>query len=378
MKKFLGAVVALALILAALYFGVRFATEAKAREALAKLMELAEIEDWSVGSAYINPLNQSLVANNFKASKDDSEFSVKKGTVKGFLAALVPDATGEIEGSIKINKLLFSAEDSDFGFDLLSASGVIDLAQLQEQTNFVKQLKGLEINNFSVSVSGNPALTLESLKGSADYISGIPADSDMDAKNLVIYASPDEKYRVEKITVTSSNTDGLNKANITADSKNLFLLNISYTLSGLEELESYIAESAMGTLELLDKMKFNNFELNYTDRSLVNVLLDKYSKEADSSREEVISTIEAAGVFLAMSIKNGNVLASDFVAFLKDPKKIALKSNPEEPISLAALDDLNAAKITVSFNDGTEFLLEKADGSYYQEDYYDDYDEDEE
>jgi hypothetical protein len=294
------------------------------------------------------------------------------------MSAILPDATGEVAGSIKINKFLISFENSAVGFDLISAAGVIDLEQLRENNanQAIKQLENLEINNFNVTVSDNLMLTLESLKGSSTYISNFPADSDLDARNLVIYASPNEKYRVERITSTSSFTNGLSKANITADSKELFLLDISYTISGLEELNSYIAESAE-TSELLNKMKLNNFELNYTDRSLVNILLDKYAQKTDSSREEVISEIEGTGAFLALSIKNGNVLASDFIAFLKNPKNMTVKSNPEEPTSFSAFDSVDAAKITVSFNDGAEFLLEEADGSYYQEDYYDDFDEDE-
>ncbi|MDR2401583.1 MAG: hypothetical protein LBD73_08040 [Deferribacteraceae bacterium] len=358
MNKFIGAVVVLALILAGIYFGVRFATASKAKAILAEYLD--GVGEWSVDSTYYNPLTQEVVANGFKTILDDeTEITIKTAKISGF------NQTGdELAGSGKFEDIRIDTDSVELSIKSLSSPKIVfdreALLKFKEDpysATPLKQLAGFKMEGLNIAASGDSIFSIESIVGEGSYeadgkILPYPAVGNAVIKNIVFYTK-DREYRVEKTTSSSAYKDGVYDAKIDMDSQELFALNAAYAVSGLSDAP--LSDDAEYLLTLISS------ETNYTDRSLINVLLDQYIKGSDTSREEAVDQLMLYGALLTERIKNGDIFLENLSSFLKDPRTLTIKTNPAEPVAMDSLNAIDELGLSVSFNGGEPFLIQEGE-----------------
>jgi hypothetical protein len=381
MNKFFGVIVVLALIVAGVYFGVRFATASKAEAILAQYLQ--GFDNWSVENAYFNPLTGKVVANGFKLGVDEeTELTVGSVEVSGF-----NQSGDELSGAVSFSDIRLAASGGDDSAELsvksfsasdivLDRSAVENLRTKPEAyQNPIKKLGGFKLEGFDFLISGKKFMSLESIAGNADYIADgkllpYPASSEALSKNLVFYSQDGKKeYRVERTNSVSTYKGGVYQQKIDADSKELFNLSLEYSLGGIENIPlNADAES----FDYFSDVTVNGFALNYTERTLIGVLLDAFAKDREATRDEVIDMIEGLGGLFLAQIKNSDLLQKDLIGFLKDPKTLTIKAAPAAPLSITAIgEDINKLALSLSFNGGEPFLIQVEGGQYgYEDDYY--------
>jgi hypothetical protein len=380
MKKFIGVIAIAAVLIAGVYFGVRFATASKAKEQLAKFMEGLE---WSVDSAYFNPLTQKLVANGLVlALESDTKLALK--TIKVSKSLFNLDGA-EVSGSANLNELrLYSdTEDLEFNIKLISAPKIVfDKNALQEfikeikegesnaYMNPLKQISGFKTEGLVFSYAGMKILDVDSILIDGSYVDDkgntlpYPVEGNSLIKNLIFkYPGKKSEYKIEKIKSVSTYKDGIYDGQVEFDGQKLFLLKASSVMSGL----SNYMENTMGSVII------HTFDLDYTDRGLVNILLDlyadtmqdKYSDEDKPlSRKDSIDQISALAAIFSFAVKDGAKLTENLTAFLTDPKTMVIKMNPEGPVVLDDVTGMDELGLTISFNGEEPFALLESEKSY--------------
>ncbi|MDR2104340.1 MAG: hypothetical protein LBP51_01150, partial [Deferribacteraceae bacterium] len=347
MKKFVIILGAAVLVLAGVYFGVRLATESKAKQQLA---EFFDDTDWSVDSAYFNPLTQKLVANGLVITEDDVAFSLKSLELS---RSFFDDSGAELTGAIDLRDFNLNSDggDLDFSIKRISSPKIIldreifqkivadaksDTGKIDDYANPLREVNGFKIEGFTFSVDGKKFFSLENIIIDGSYVSKdgnvlpYPVEGVSLAKNLAFQLPNTKKeYKIEKINSSSTYKDGIYDGKVEFDGKELFLLKADFAMSNLSETFEGLVN---------DSSTLNSFELEYTDRGLVNILLDMYidamhdEYDQEMTRETAIEQAAALASLGAFAIKDGAKLVESLTTFLTNPKTIVIKINPEEPV----------------------------------------------
>jgi hypothetical protein len=399
MKRLIGAIVITALLLAGICFGVLFAAKSKSKILLAEY--LRGIDNWSVESAYFNPFTHSLKIKGFTvALASGIEFSIKSMLLSDFkqsedmitcsasleeiLFLINPVETDFPDPSedIETNEDSFSnpPKNIKIAADSFSAFVRLDKERLDKfieipstKFNPLKSFDNLELNNAAFSINEHNLVSLENLTGDGYRLEAMfrlsagedkkimnfnflgfsfyPADSVSKFNNLVIQA--EEEIRIEKITAATTYKDGVYTKKINIDSSDLFLLDLSCNIAPIDD---YISpETPAGALDFLDAVMLYDFEMDYTDRSFTNMVLDRYAASKNIQHDVIIDYIETFAAYYS----DWEAVLNSFAAFLREPKTVKIKAKPVNPASVYHfIHNIYELGLNLSFNGGDGILVQ--------------------
>jgi hypothetical protein len=305
------------------------------------------------------------------------ELSIKHAALSDFTVA-----EGETSCSANFKDVLLKAfagiDSAAVMADSFSAKVVLDKEKLDEFTenpnitlNPLIRFDRLDLRGFKTDFNEKTVMTMESATGDYFVVKTrfYVNESDNNSLNVLLTDDPfspnnntsiysnlvfygQKEYKIDWIESINTYEEGVNSKKINIESIELFSFDLSYSIGyGTQTSSSDTGNTLVDLLNDLKMLPLYDFEVNYTDRSLVTIALDHYAESKALSRDEIIGILKHYVAALRF-FKEPEILAENLADFLKEPKTMTIKINLAEPDYIGVLlEDIDKLGLSFSFND---------------------------
>ena len=273
-----------------------------------------------------------------------ADFKKAEGSKEAAVTGMVVEGL-QLAGSEGVSKLPGEAQ---YYFDSASIQSV----KVTEGGNNLFSLSGTDITNSVTAGSGEIASSFTLGDFMIDF-AGMPADDTTRTMQAIGYSQLSGNGSTDSSWDPKTGELSLDPFELTVE--NAGKLSFAFQLNGytsafsksLQQIQEQMAadpagaqNSGMAIIGLVSQLSIASMQLDFTDDSLTNKLLDYYAKQNGQTKEQLIDGISGMMPAVLASLQNPEFqteVTTAVTTFLKDPKSLTISVDPDAPVAATAI-----------------------------------------